>query len=407
MSTIKKKPRLLVFYHYFYPDNVVSSHHLSELSEELQKRGWEVIAMPCNRGCRDETKKFKAYENWNGIEIHRIRRPRFRQSSAAGRILNAIWMISAWSIVAFRKKKVPDIDVLVIGTDPVLSVLVAKIWKLVRPDTRIAHWCFDLYPEAPIAEGILKADSLLVKAIKKLLKSAYKDCDIIADIGDCMRDKLRVYGISSQKVTLVPWALKEPQQLLPVDTIERKKCFGDARLAISYSGNFGRAHSYELFLELARRLRGQGIKFAFSIRGNRADELKKSINSDDDNISFVPFAPMERLEARLSASDIHLTSLKTQWAGIVVPSKFFGSLAIGRPVMFAGSSKSALAKWIDVYEIGWVLTKENLDSVAEELIELSNDSERLKQLQKRCYSVYQQNFSKKQIANQWDLQLRA
>lgn len=397
-------PRLLILYHYFYPDDVVSAHHFAQLAEELQARGWQVMAMPCNRGCRDESKKFKAVENWNGIEIRRIWRPRFRESSSIGRILNVVWMLFTWSIVALKKKNVPNIDVVVVGTDPILSVLVALAWKMSRPRTRVVQWCFDLH-EMVLAERFLRPRFIFVNALKALLKPAYGACDLIVDIGKCMKTKLQEYSKSTAKITLTPWALAEPAGPLPIDVAERESVFGNSKLAILYSGNFGRAHSYDMFLELARHLRGEGIEFAFSIRGNRADEVKKAVSSSDNNVAFVPFAPIEQLQARLSSADIHLVSLRDEWCGYVVPSKFFGSLAVGRPIIFAGDKSSALARWIETYKVGWVLTEETAPFVAERLKQLSQSREQLKSLWQRCHQVYQNSFSKKEIADQWNYEL--
>ena len=52
---------------------------------------------------------------------------------------------------------------------------------------------------------------------------------------------------------------------------------------------------------------------------------------------------------------------------MVVPSKFFGSLAAGRPVVFAGGPDSAIAGWIREFGVGWVLTADNVAEVAAEL----------------------------------------
>src|SRR5690242_15675115 len=70
-------PKALIFYHYFHPDDVVSATHLSELAEGLARRGWQVTAMPCNRGCRDDKQKYKRREVWNGVSIRRVWRPKF------------------------------------------------------------------------------------------------------------------------------------------------------------------------------------------------------------------------------------------------------------------------------------------------------------------------------------------
>src|SRR5947209_4268399 len=170
------RPKLAALYHYFHPDDVVSARHFSDFCQELVARGWQVEAIPCNTGCRDERKAYPRAEEWNGILIRRVWRPGFKQASLVGRILNAAWMIVAWSTRIVGRRNGTRPDVLVIGTDPVLSVLVSWAVKRLRPGVRVVHWCYDLYPEAATAEGILHERSLLVRLLKRMLRQAYGTC---------------------------------------------------------------------------------------------------------------------------------------------------------------------------------------------------------------------------------------
>jgi colanic acid biosynthesis glycosyl transferase WcaI len=396
-------PQALVFYHYFHPDDVVSAVHMAELCQALAEKGWEITAMPCNRSCRDERRSFRPEENWRGVKIRRIWRPALRQSSGIGRLFNSVWMISRWSFAALVWKDVPR--TLIIGTDPVLSVVVARVWKWLRPETRIVHWCFDLYPEAALANGSLRPRGSLFKMTQALLGPAYNCCDLIVDIGACMRRKLDGYPSAARRLTMTPWALAEPAQSLPIHAAERESIFGDTSLALLYSGNFGRAHSCDRLVALAKLLEPAGAKLAFSVRGNGVDELRLATRSQP-NVLFVPFASQERLEARLSAADIHVVSLRDEWTGTAVPSKFFGALAVGRPLIFAGSPDSAIARWITEHRVGWVLTDRNIESVAEEVRKLCAAPEALSRMFQHCHYVYQNNFSKRRVTEQWDYELR-
>ena len=268
-------PQALVLYHFFHPDDVVSSRHFTDLATGLAERGWEVVAKPSNRSCRDESRKYAPFETAHGLSIDRIWRPRFRQARPLGRLLNALWMLTAWSASAVRTRSV---DLLIIGTDPILSVLVAIPWKLIRPQTKIVHWCFDLYPEAAIVDGALPNSRALKAILYRLLRSAYGCCDAIVDIGPCMRTLLKHYGSAARALTVTPWALTEPLAKLRPDTAERQAAFGDVKLALMYSGSFGRAHSYEEILSIARAVREKSIHFTFSVRGNRTDELHASVS---------------------------------------------------------------------------------------------------------------------------------
>ena len=405
MSLTHKKgfemPSALVLYQYFYPDDVVSSVHLTEMAEGLARRGWTVTALPCNRSCRDAKQKYSRTDKHAGVSIQRIWRPNFPQAKGWGRLANCAWMIGAWSFHCLTKSP----DVLIIGTDPVLSATTAIPWKIIKPKTRTVHWCFDLYPEAAVSDGMLRP-GLVLSLLQKLMGVAYRRFDLIADIGTCMRDRLSRYRSSAKTVTLPPWALTEPAAALPVDSAERQAIFGETKLGLMYSGNFGRAHSYSEILTIAHALRDTDVHFAFSIRGNRAAEVRNAVTEEDHNVSFVPFASQDRLEARLSAPDIHIVSLRSDWTGTVVPSKFFGALAAGRPILFIGDEASFAARVIREHSVGWVCSPGQEQNVAQQLRALLADPSSLERLRHHCHSVYQQFFSRNQLLDQFDSELR-
>lgn len=400
------RPRIALLYHYFHPDDVVSARHFGDLAVGLAERGWDVEAWPCNRACRDDSVQYPLREDWRGVAIRRVWRPGLRQSSASGRVLNAAWMLARWCGVVFRSRRDAP-DVLLVGTDPILSVLVAGVVRKLRPGIRIAHWCFDLHPEGAVADGLLRAGGWPDRVLRRLMRRAYASCDLVADLGGCMRDRLAAYGHTSRQVTLVPWALDEPPRPEAADPATRRELFGERPLGLLYSGNFGRAHSFAEFLELARRLRGDGVQFCFGVRGNRAEELRAAVGPDDTNVGFAGFAPEAELGKRLAAADVHLASLRPEWTGLVVPSKFFGSLAAGRPVLFAGSRDACIARWIREHGVGWVLDAGSAESVAAELRRLSADPAGLTALQHRCWQVYQEHFSRRRTADAWDRELSA
>lgn len=400
-----KRPTIAALYHFFPPDDVVSAVLFGELCSGLVKRGWNVTAYPSIWNCHRDDVRHPSTEEWRGVQIRRLWRPRIRQTSAAGRLANAVWMVMRWSLLSITAG--PHPDVLIVGTDPVLSVLVAPVWKMLSPRTRIVHWCFDLYPEAAIADGLLPRDSRATKTMKYLLRRAYATCELIADIGPCMRRLLTPYAPKVRRETITPWALKEYADLPATSLEERKALFGEASLALLYSGSFGRAHSYEALIDLAERLEGQGGLLAFSVRGNREAELRAAVRERNLAIRFVPFAAEHSLSDRLTCADVHVVSLHPQWTGTVVPSKFFGALAAGRPVLFAGSDQSSIAQWIREYQVGWVLNVENVEGVAAELIRYSQSQERKAQMQKRCLEVYRALFSRETQLDKFDKELKS
>ena len=166
----------------------------------------------------------------------------------------------------------------------------------------------------------------------------------------------------------------------------------------------GKAHDFMPFLHLARVLNriNPKIVFCFACRGNRVGELKAVITTRDTNVRLAPFAEESELEKRLNAADIHLLSLRPEWAGVVVPSKFFGSLAVGKPVIYAGPEFSSIAGWVREFDVGLVLTEDNFKTVVKELLKISQNPDVLRTWQKNALQTYQNHFSKKIVMDAWN-----
>jgi glycosyltransferase involved in cell wall biosynthesis len=222
-----------------------------------------------------------------------------------------------------------------------------------------------------------------------------------------MTSLLRRHDPNLRIDTYTPWALSEPSAPAQPDPEERATMFGSAPVGLMYSGNFGKAHAFDTLLALARKLRPEGVPFVFNVRGNRVQELKSAVTPDDTNISFGAFVPQDKLELRLRAADVHIVSLRPEYVGTVVPSKFQGALAAGRPILYAGPKNSAIAQWIESLGLGWILTDETLDEVAAQILDLRSRPETLESLKQRCFSVYQSQFSRRAILDRMDHDFRA
>ena len=136
------------------------------------------------------------------------------------------------------------------------------------------------------------------------------------------------------------------------------------------------------------------------------DEMKANLTDDDSNIRILPFASQEELEDRLNAADIHLLSLRDDWTGIVVPSKFFGSLAAGKPVIYSGAADSCIGQWIDEFELGVRIDESDLESIGQKLVSYSRNPALLDEWKANAYRTYHAEFSRAHILDGWDEVLR-
>jgi colanic acid biosynthesis glycosyl transferase WcaI len=377
-----------------------------QLAQELTQRGWQVTVLTTNRYCREPQRRIPLREeNVQGLHVIRLPRPAWNQASPLQRMMNSAWVIAGWLLKLVRMQ---SFDVILVGSDPAFAPLIIPGALVCKKATILAHWCFDLYPEIAMADSGVQMHPSIVAWLQRLMGRSYRAAHLIADLGSCMRRRLAAYHHGAQEVTLVPWALVEPDALTPPNPGLRKSMFGDAAFGLLYSGTLGRAHDYEIFLKLARLLRYRSpyIRLCFAARGNKVAELHRALTIEDTNIALVDFVPESMLEEHLNAADMHMISLNKEWNGLVVPSKFFGSLAIGKPVVYAGPADSSIAHLLREHEIGFYVDEKSLEDVVKKLDFLSNNSSAMNLLQKNAFEIYKSSFSKKIIVDKWDRVLR-
>ena len=85
------------------------------------------------------------------------------------------------------------------------------------------------------------------------------------------------------------------------------------------------------------------VRFIFAGSGPRLGLVRDALASCR-NVEFRPPAPLEELATSLAGADVHLACMSEELLGLVVPSKIYGALAVGRPCVFLGPSPSEAAR---------------------------------------------------------------
>jgi glycosyltransferase involved in cell wall biosynthesis len=301
-------------------------------------------------------------------------------------------------------------DVLIAKTDPpLLSLLAAPIAKARR--AVLINWQQDVFPEIASHVGAGPLPSWLDKPLRQLRDASLRAAKMNVLIGNRMREHFAARGIPEFKLCVIEnWADEEAIQ--PKATIAsglRGRLGLSGRFVVCYSGNLGRAHEFETLLGAAQVLKEEP-RFIFLIIGGGAkmEALKRSVGSLAlDNFRFLPYQPRDTLEDSLAAADVHLVSLLPALEGLIVPSKLYGILAAGRPLIFIGDADGDIARVIEHAQCGRRVSVGDSTALGDVLRNLSAQPETMAKLGLQARRLVCEVYGLKRAIERWVLLIDA
>ncbi len=341
--------RFILVNRFFGGKKVPTGRMLEDVARELIKRGHKVKVLASNSSYTQEDNNLPGYE---GIDVTRV-----WTVGDKSRLLNwVLFWIQAMVLIPILRW-----DRCLILTDPPFMLVSTGLAKLLYPKRKIYWWTMDLYPEALVADNILAQGSCMVRFLGWLNELGLAFADGVIPLGPCQEKRLGKYSRWSRSPTfsqIVP-----PWDARPLKEIERGSNrvlseFGwHDKTVVLYAGNIGHAHTFKDIIEAARIFYDQGdhsFVFAFFCRGARRRSLEYE-SKDLPNILVHEYVPDEKTADLLQAADVHLITLENGWQGIVVPSKLYGVIKTGAPILFIGPQDADTAEEIRRLDLGIIL----------------------------------------------------
>jgi glycosyltransferase involved in cell wall biosynthesis len=141
---------------------------------------------------------------------------------------------------------------------------------------------------------------------------------------------------------------------------------------VMHSGNVGHAQNLDALVRAATFLRDlDDLAIAIVGTGARHDSLVElaGLLEVEDTVRFWPYQPRELLSQSLSSADVHVVGLARGLSGYVVPSRLYGILAVGRPVIVAADPESETAQLVEEVGCGVVVPPGRPELLAEAIRE--------------------------------------
>ena len=153
----------------------------------------------------------------------------------------------------------------------------------------------------------------------------------------------------------------------------------DGKFVVMYSGNLGLCQRLEDIVEAANSL-GERDDIVFVLIGEGASKSTLVSRVEQlrlNNIRFLPYQPKEELSASLSAADVHLVPVDPRVVSCLMPSKLYGILAAGRPVLAVAPEHCELAELVNELDVGVVCNPYEPAELAASIERLAMSPDRL------------------------------
>jgi glycosyltransferase involved in cell wall biosynthesis len=384
----------------YYPEETSTGYYVTKTAEGL------AADHPVHVLCSQPTysargKRAPRHEVHRNVSIRRCSGTALDKDVPLFRLVNLATISASLfgnALARFRKGEV----VFVTTNPPTLPYLTWLACVLRR--ARCVLMVHDVYPEALVAGGWLRADSALRRVFTRFQRFLYSRMERIVVLGRDMGSLVaRAMRRQTRRIVVIPnWA--DLDQITPFprrDNALLSRLGLQDKFVVQYSGNMGRTHGLEPLVEAAGRLRNDtDVHFLFIGSGAKRRWLEQTVSGEElSNVTILPYQPRSDLAVSLNACDLAIISFVPGMAGVSVPSRMYNILAAGKPIIAVADPESELAQLVVEENVGWVVAPGNTEKLVETILKVREEPDLLAQMQSRCRAVVEKKYSFHQVVS--------
>lgn len=404
------KKKLLIYAHYFYPDVASTGQILAELAEGMIDAFdiTVICVVPSYSGVIEEKYKSKRIyiEEYKGIKLVRVRVPEFTKSNKISRIKNLLAYFFN-SLIATAKIEKQDY-IYTISQPPILGGVLGVLGKWIKGG-KLIYNIQDFNPEQTIAVGYAK-NKLLLNTVMAVDKFSCKNSDKVIVVGRDMQETLK-NRFNNKKVPsnvfINNWI--NEKEIYPLDqnhpkiiAFKEKYNLKD-KFIIMYSGNIGLYYDLENIIKVIGEFKDrEDVVFAFIGDGTVKSKIEEYVtNNNLNNVTFIPYQDKADLIYSLNAADIHWVVNAKGIKGVSVPSKLYGVMAAGKPVLGVLDEGSEARLIVEECNCGVCIEPGNYKEISRNIEYILNNKELIKSLGQNGRKYLEVNLTKDVSINKY------
>jgi len=329
--------QVLLINQFFWPDSAATGQLLTDVARDIDPDLHEVTVL-CG------------HSSYGRIDDGSPPPVKIVQCGGAtfnrGRLRRVVSYASFLVSAAIRGMRASKPELVVTLTTPPLISLLGTLLKTAR-GSRHFIWEMDVYPDIAVDLNVLKQKSFVTKFVGVLADLSRRRADGIIALGAEMKSRLVARGIPERKIVVAEnWA--DGNEIVPA-------AFPEGPLVVHYSGTLGLAHELHTIAEAMRQLRDHNhFRFVFVGGGARRPELEKFCREQQiNNAEFRSYVGRCDLSQSLAEGHVGLVTQFPETIGSVVPSKTYGIMAAGRPMLYVGPESTTPSLILQRHDCGW------------------------------------------------------
>lgn len=372
---------------YFHPENIASSHLEKDLLQVLTDAGHEVeVVCPTpTRGISDEVwreYRCRREETLYGGKVHvcRFWAPREGKNSLI-RAFRYFWCVIRTVCVGWKAR---EIDVILAASTPPIQGLAAG-WLKRTLKCPFVYNLQDIFPDSLVYTGLAGRDSILWKIGRRVEDATYWQADQIVTISEDFRKNILAKGVPPEKISVIDnwinegeaYAIdREENPLFDQYGLPRDKFY------VAYSGNIGHSQNMDMLLDTAASLlEREDIGFIIVGDGACRPHVAERVREESlKNVALLPYQPYEDIAKVFSLGDVALLISKSGIGQNSVPSKTWGYMAAGRPVLASFDTDSLLSCLLDSERCGVCIEPDSPEALRTAILSLAENRESLREM---------------------------
>jgi colanic acid biosynthesis glycosyl transferase WcaI len=332
--------KILVLNLYYPPDTSATAKMAAAFLKPLAAK--HEVTLICGRPSYDPTER-RAWRLWQterlGMTVVRVGSTDYPRTQMVRRVLNYLSYVA----LSVPRALFVRCDVVLAMTDPPFEGIVGAFVAMLKRKPFVYDIC-DLYPDMALG-GSIVSPGLLARVWERLHRRALRRATRVIVLGDDMKARIIAKGVTPERVTIVRYGveLDVASSAAPeLDSEVMSAIRSGFRFVLLHAGNLGFYGAWQTLLAAARELEGDGVGLVFVGDGAQRASLEAAA-ARSTNVRFLPFFPPTKVASVLAAGDAHVITIKRGLEGVVVPSKMYGILAAGRPIVALASQQTDAA----------------------------------------------------------------